>query len=71
MTNVLSIGELLDGIEGADEHVLHITEGDWKLTHPLACRIAGLTRCKVLVPTLMFEGTFVLQGDSWVEVTSY
>lgn len=67
MTSVLSIVELLDGIEGSSKHVLHIEGEKWKIVHPLDCRLRGLIRCDVEVdPELMEDGEYVLSDGAWV-----
>ncbi len=70
LTPHLSIQDLLDSVEGPDEHQLHISGEDWKMTHPLTCRMRGLTRCTVEAwPDLMDEGTWALRSGEWVRLS--
>lgn len=66
-----SIHDLLDTIEGPDEHRLHITETDWKMVHPLSCRMRGLPKCVIEPwPDLLENGVYALLGGEWVPVSS-
>jgi hypothetical protein len=67
LTTLLSIQELLDGIEGPTEHRLLIEGETWKIIHPLTCRLRGLARCQVEAwPDLMDEGEYALHEGCWV-----
>jgi hypothetical protein len=72
LTVLLSLRELCDRIEGSPEHVLYILAGEWRLVHPLSCRMRGLIHCTVpndpgLDPTFMKEGTYALRDGEWID----
>lgn len=69
LTQQLSIRDLLDSIEGPDEHRVLVGEDDWKMTHPLTCRMRGLTKCEVVAwPDLMDVGEYALREGVWVDI---
>lgn len=70
LTQNLSIKDLLDSIEGPDEHRLHITDVNWKMVHPLSCRLRGLTRCNIeACPDLLENGVYAMYDGEWVLVS--
>lgn len=66
LTNHLSIRQLLDQIEGKDEHVLYVFVTEWKMQHPLRCRMTGLAHCRVVAPENLRPGTYTLQEGTWL-----
>ena len=66
LTSELSIRDLLDLIEGKDEHVLYVFITEWKMQHPLRCRMTGLAHCQVTVPEGLHPGTYTLQEGQWI-----
>jgi hypothetical protein len=65
MTNLLSIRDLLDKVEGDNSHLLMVTEKEWKMTHPLTCRMAGLIWCTVAPAEGLAPGTYALREERW------
>ena len=65
----VSIKDLLDGIEGSSEHRAFITDDEWKVVHPLSCRMRGLAHCAVRPPEDMNAGEYSLQEGTWVAVS--
>ena len=68
LTQHLSLRELLDSIEGPDEHRCLIYGETWKMTHPLSCRMRGLRHCDVLIPTDLDDGEFAYREGTWIDV---